>query len=113
MNECVFCTLPEGVNLVENELARAFYDKYPVSEGHVLIVPKKHASSFFDATTEEMACVGELLTKVKELLDERFHPDGYNVGANVGTAAGQTVFHWHIHVIPRYNGDAGTVRWHT
>ena len=112
MNECVFCTLPETVNLVENELARAFYDKYPVSEGHVLIVPKKHASSFFDATAEEMASVGDLLTKVKELLDERFHPDGYNVGANVGTAAGQTVFHWHIHVIPRYKGDAGTVRWH-
>ncbi|EHQ87980.1 HIT family protein [Desulfosporosinus youngiae] len=113
MNECVFCTLPEEVNLVENELVRAFYDKYPVSEGHVLIVPKKHASSFFEATAEEMASVGELLTKVKALLDERFHPDGYNVGVNVGSAAGQTVFHWHMHVIPRYKGDAGTVRWHS
>lgn len=113
MNECIFCTLPEEVNLVENELARAFYDKYPVSEGHVLIVPKKHASSIFDASAEEMAGVGELLAKVKELLDERYHPDGYNIGANVGSAAGQTIFHWHIHVIPRYKGDAGTVRWHT
>ncbi|AFQ42926.1 HIT family protein [Desulfosporosinus meridiei] len=113
MNECVFCTLPAEVNLVENDLVRAFYDKYPVSEGHVLIVPKNHASSFFDATAEEMASVGELLKRVKDLLDERFQPDGYNIGANIGSTAGQTVFHWHIHVIPRYNGDIGTVRWHT
>lgn len=113
MSECVFCGLPETVNLVENELVRAFFDKYPVSAGHVLIVPKNHAVSIFEATPEEMAGVADLLPKVKELLDERFHPDGYNIGSNIGAVAGQSVFHWHIHVIPRYNGDAGTVRWHT
>ena len=112
MNECVFCTLPETVNLVENELARAFFDKYPVSKGHVLIVPKRHSASFFEATPEEMVSIGDLLTKVKEKLDEQFHPDGYNIGANVGSVAGQTVFHWHVHVIPRYQGDAGSVQWH-
>ncbi|TGE33547.1 HIT family protein [Desulfosporosinus sp. Sb-LF] len=113
MNECVFCTLPETEILAENDLTRAFYDKYPVSDGHVLIVPKRHAANLFDATPEEMASVGALLTRVKIILDDRFHPDGYNIGANVGIAAGQTIFHWHVHVIPRYNGDAGSVRWHS
>ncbi|EGW38560.1 MULTISPECIES: HIT family protein [unclassified Desulfosporosinus] len=113
MNDCVFCTLPETQILVENELARAFFDKYPVSAGHVLIVPKRHTANLFDATKEEMASIGDLLRKVKEQLDEQFHPDGYNVGVNVGEAAGQTVFHLHVHVIPRYHGDAGSVQWHS
>lgn len=113
MNGCIFCTLPETEILIENELAWAFFDKYPSSEGHVLIVPKRHAESLFDATEEEMTSLGELLKKVKEKLDERFHPDGYNIGANVGAVAGQKIFHWHVHVIPRYHGDAGLVRWHS
>ena len=112
MNDCVFCTLQGTKILVEDELARAFFDKYPVCEGHVLIVPKRHTANFFDATSEEMMSIGTLLNKVKELLDERFHPDGYNIGVNVGAVAGQTIFHWHVHVIPRYRGDAGSVRWH-
>ncbi|MDR3601739.1 MAG: HIT family protein [Desulfosporosinus sp.] len=113
MNECVFCTLLETEILAEDELARAFFDKYPVSAGHVLIVPKRHVVSLFDATKEEMASIGNLLRKVKEQLDEQFHPDGYNIGVNVGEAAGQTVLHLHVHVIPRYEGDAGSVRWHS
>ena len=113
MNDCVFCTLLETEILVENELAKAFFDKYPVSAGHVLIVPKQHVASLFDATQEEMVSLGELLKKVKEILNERFHPDGYNIGSNVGGVSGQTIFHWHVHVIPRYHGDAGLVRWHT
>lgn len=113
MSDCVFCALLGTEILVEDDLARAFFDKYPVSKGHVLIVPKRHAESFFEATQEEKVSVIELLTKVKEQLDERFHPDGYNIGVNVGEVAGQTIFHWHVHVIPRYHGDAGSVRWHT
>jgi diadenosine tetraphosphate (Ap4A) HIT family hydrolase len=112
MNDCVFCTLLGTEIIVENELARAFFDKYPISEGHILIVPKRHVVSVFDATQEEMESVGELLKKVKEQLDERFHPDGYNIGVNVGEVAGQTILHWHVHVIPRYRGDAESVRWH-
>ena len=113
MNECIFCVLPGIEILAENDLVRAFFDKYPVSPGHVLIVPKRHAATFFEATPEEMASVGDLLAKVKAKLDERYHPDGYNIGANVGSAAGQTIFHWHLHVIPRYIGDIGSVQWHT
>lgn len=112
MHNCVFCTLIGTEIIVEDELVRAFYDKYPVSSGHVLIVPKRHAASLFEATQAELESVGKLLMKVKDLLDERFHPAGYNIGANVGEVAGQTIFHWHVHVIPRYQGDAGLVRWH-
>jgi len=113
MNDCVFCSLPKTVNIAENELARAFFDKYPVSPGHVLIVLKRHVANLFEATEEEMASIRNLLGRVKAQIDEQFHPDGYNVGANVGEVAGQTIFHLHVHVIPRYHGDAGTVRWHS
>jgi len=105
MTECIFCTLPKTDILVENELALAFFDKFPVNEGHVLIIPKRHVASLFDATREEIMDIWALLGNVKEMLDKRFHPDGYNVGINVGAAAGQTVFHMHVHVIPRYQGD--------
>lgn len=105
MNECVFCTLPKKDILLENEMALAFFDKFPVNKGHVLIIPKRHRANLFEATNEEIMSIWKLLKEVKEELDTRFHPDGYNVGVNVGAAAGQTVFHLHVHVIPRYNGD--------
>ena len=105
MTECVFCTLPETDILVQNEKALAFLDKYPVNEGHVLIVPKRHMASLFDLTEEEVLSIWKLVGDVKDVLNNQFHPDGYNVGVNVGAAAGQTVFHLHLHVIPRYNGD--------
>lgn len=113
MSECIFCTLPGTTTFLENELSLAFFDKYPVSEGHVLIVTKRHIANIFEATEEEIASIGNLLKEAKRELDERYHPDGYNIGANTGTASGQTIFHFHVHVIPRYHGDAGTVRWHT
>lgn len=105
MIECMFCGLTETDILVENEMALAFFDRFPVNEGHVLIIPKRHLVSLFDATLEEVISIWKLLEEVTEELNKRFHPDGYNVGVNVGAAAGQTVFHMHIHVIPRYHGD--------
>lgn len=103
--DCIFCSIPETEILAENELALAFLDKFPSNEGHTLIVPKRHVANLFEATTEEMTSIWELLREVKRKLDERFAPDGYNVGVNVGEAAGQTVLHLHVHVIPRYQGD--------
>ena len=103
--ECIFCREPETELLCENELARAFFGKFPVNEGHVLITPKRHAVTFFDATKEELAAINELIFKVKRILDERYNPDGYNIGVNVNHAGGQTIFHLHVHVIPRYEGD--------
>lgn len=105
MQACIFCKQPETEIIAENELARAFYDKFPVNLGHVLIVPKRHMETLFDATSEELKAINELIFTVKDLLEAKFSPDGYNIGVNVGCAAGQTIFHLHYHVIPRYYGD--------
>lgn len=102
---CVFCAKPDAEIICENELAKAFYDKFPVNEGHVLIVPKRHVSGFFEATPEEILAINELAFQVKTILDAKYSPDGYNIGVNVGASAGQTVFHLHMHIIPRYKGD--------
>ncbi|MBS3886531.1 MAG: HIT family protein [Clostridium sp.] len=93
MDDCVFCRKTATDILCENELAKAFYDGFPVNRGHVLIVTKKHVASYFDASSEEIQAICELIVKVKKLLDEKYQPDGYNIGVNVGKAAGQTVFH--------------------
>lgn len=105
MIQCMFCSLPETDILVENEMALAFFDKFPVNEGHVLIIPKRHLANIFDATMEEIINIWKLLSEVTEELNKRFQPDGFNIGVNVGAAAGQTVFHLHVHIIPRYHGD--------
>lgn len=103
-NPCLFCKDAKGVSL-DNELAYSARDSYAVSPGHTLVVPKRHVSSFFDLTPEEIkACMG-LITEERKLLDEEFNPDGYNIGVNIGPAAGQSILHAHIHIIPRYKGD--------
>ena len=83
----------------------AFFDGYPVSPGHALIVPKRHVSSYFDLTDHEREAMNVMLQYVKRVVDERFHPDVFNIGINVGQAAGQSVYHCHMHLIPRYAGD--------
>ena len=103
--ECPFCNIPKEDIFLENEYAVAIFDKFPVSKGHVLIVTKRHAKTFFDLEYIEKLAVFKLLERVEKKLDVLYLPDGYNVGFNVGTAAGQTVPHFHLHVIPRYNGD--------
>ncbi|PZN73122.1 MAG: HIT family protein [Candidatus Methylumidiphilus alinenensis] len=90
-------------------------DGFPVSPGHSLIIPKRHCVSFFELTDEERTSLFQQLTEAKTGLDVEYRPDGYNIGINEGVAAGQTVFHLHIHLIPRYHGDTsdprGGVRW--
>ena len=81
------------------------YDKYPVSSGHMLIIPKRHVANFFDTTLEEKLAIFEIIDQCKRKLDEERSPDGYNIGINCGKAAGQTIFHVHVHLIPRYEGD--------
>ena len=102
---CIFCDLDDKDIVIENDLIRAIYDRYPVNEGHMLIIPERHFSSFFSATEEEVAAIYEIMHQVKDHLDEKYQPDGYNVGINIGRAAGQTIMHLHVHVIPRYEGD--------
>lgn len=112
---CPFCTLPNARVLLRNDCAISFRDAYPVTPGHTLVIPVRHAASFFDTTPEERASMFGLLDATKELLQSEFGPAGYNIGINDGSSAGQTVGHLHIHLIPRYAGDRpdprGGVRW--
>lgn len=91
--------------ICETATAVAFYDGYPVSKGHTLIIPKRHTASYFDLTTHKQRALWLMVNHCKKILEDRFHPDGFNVGINVNEAAGQSVFHVHIHLIPRYTGD--------
>jgi diadenosine tetraphosphate (Ap4A) HIT family hydrolase len=102
---CPFCTLPKKEILLENDQAFAFFDKYPVQTGHLLIVPKRHIETYFDASMAEVAAIHALLHEGKQMLDVKYKPDGYNIGVNVGEFGGQTVMHLHVHLIPRYQGD--------
>ncbi len=95
---CPFCG-PENI-LFENELAVAIPDKYPVRPGHTLVIPKRHVSSFFDLTDEEVVACFDLIKKAKISIDEKYSSDGYKIGINIGRSSGQTVMHAHIHVVP-------------
>lgn len=101
---CLFCKDPRGVSL-QHELAYSARDTYPTSPGHTLVIPRRHVANFFDLTAEEVAACMHLIREEKRLIDKEFNPDGYNIGVNVGSAAGQSIFHVHIHIIPRYKGD--------
>jgi superfamily II DNA or RNA helicase/diadenosine tetraphosphate (Ap4A) HIT family hydrolase/SOS-response transcriptional repressor LexA len=101
----VFLEVPETAWVAANELAFAFRDRYPVSPGHTLVVTRRVVSDWFAASKEERVALLELVDEVKRGLDEELRPQGYNVGFNAGTVAGQTVMHLHVHVIPRFQGD--------
>jgi diadenosine tetraphosphate (Ap4A) HIT family hydrolase len=109
MDNCVFCGIEKQIDssriLYQDSTWIAIYDGYPVSKGHVLLIPKRHCASYFDLNFIELESVSVTIGIVKRLLVKKFKPDGYNIGINCGEAAGQTVPHCHIHIIPRYNGD--------
>lgn len=113
--ECIFCTFRDERVLGECEYTITFIDTYPATPGHTLVVPKRHFASFFEASEDELLAIGKAIQKAKVILDKEFSPDGYNIGINVGEAAGQSVEHLHVHVMPRYSGDVedprGGVRW--
>ena len=90
---------------MSSALSLSFFDGFPVSPGHALIIPRRHVASFFDLTQDERQDMFNMVDDVKRILDDRFHPDGYNIGVNIGEAAGQSIFHVHLHLIPRYSGD--------
>ena len=118
MTSCVFCEICNSNSeriLRANETAIVIYDAYPLNPGHALIIPKRHIGSFFSALPDERADLLALLDQMKAELDTSLAPHGYNIGINDGPAAGQTVPHLHIHLIPRHEGDTqdprGGVRW--
>jgi diadenosine tetraphosphate (Ap4A) HIT family hydrolase len=112
---CPFCHPdPERV-FNEGSHVFALWDAYPVSDGHALIVPRRHMGSWMEVTPEEQAELLEAIAAVREEIEATRSPDGYNMGINDGFPAGQTVDHLHLHVIPRYEGDVqdprGGIRW--
>jgi diadenosine tetraphosphate (Ap4A) HIT family hydrolase len=113
MQDCPFCNIDREI-IMSSDLCFAVYDKFPVSAGHVLVIPKRHVRDYFELDIKELASLWEMVTQVKTIIDSKYKPQGYNIGFNVGESAGQTVNHVHIHVIPRYRGDmedpAGGVR---
>ena len=102
-NNCIFCDIKNYI--LENELAYAIFDRYPVNKGHMLFIPKRHVKNFFDITNEERESIFKLIDEGKKLLDEKYSPNGYNIGINCGEEAGQTIMHAHVHLIPRYKRD--------
>lgn len=104
-NKCIFCELPEERIHYESDLWLVVRDGFPVSPGHTLIIPKRHISDYFEINEHEHATLQSVINITKEKLDTEFNPNGYNIGINCGEAAGQTVFHLHVHLIPRYLGD--------
>ena len=100
-----FLQLPPEAHVASNALAFAIRDGFPVSPGHSLIVPRRLVTTWFEATREEQVAMLELVDVVKAQLDAELQPDGYNIGINAGAAAGQTVMHLHLHLIPRFAGD--------
>jgi len=114
-SQCPFCQLSKERIWLTSDSTIAFFDSYPISEGHSLVVPKRHVASVFDLPVNEFAEIWQMVGKVRTALQSRFRPDAFNIGINDGIPAGQTVAHAHIHVIPRRKGDVpdprGGIRW--
>ena len=104
-DHCPFCEASAEEIVLKNELAFARYDKFPVSPGHILIIPNRHVANYFELSMDEQAACWRLVNEAQAAVASRHSPDGYNIGINVHAAGGQSVWHAHIHLIPRYKGD--------
>lgn len=113
--DCIFCKIANGEipsdKLYEDDLFVAILDAAPATKGHTLIIPKKHHSDLFDMTPEEAAEAMKRARTVAATLREKLHPDGMNMMQNNGEVAGQTVMHYHLHLIPRYLTDPEHINW--
>lgn len=111
MDNCFFCEKIKNKNYeIENELAIARFDDFPVNKGHLEVIPKRHIKDWWETSKEEKIAIFELLEEAKKIVDEKYQPDGYNIGMNLGISAGQSIMHLHVHLIPRYNGDVPNPR---
>jgi len=113
--ECPFCNLAEERIWVQTDSAIAFLDNFPISPGHTLVIPGDHVGALMELPESDLNEIWSLVAHVRKLLMEKYNPDGFNIGINEGAAAGQTVPHAHIHIIPRFKGDVtdprGGIRW--
>lgn len=106
----IFLEIPEYEILHRGKHFFLIKDRFPVSDGHILIITNELRKDYFSLTNEEKVELDEMIMKATEIIESEYSPDGYNIGMNVGEAAGQTVFHFHCHVIPRYKGDMDNPR---
>jgi diadenosine tetraphosphate (Ap4A) HIT family hydrolase len=115
LSDCPFCFFRLERLWIAAEHAVAVRDAYPVGEGHTLVLTRKHVASLYELSEDEQEGVWELVSEVRKQLLTGLKPNGFNIGVNDGLAAGQTVMHAHVHVIPRWNGDVpdprGGIRW--
>ena len=110
-HKCFFCECAEfGDFQLENELAFVRFDGFPVNDGHLEVIPKRHIKDWWETTTEERLAIFKLMDEAKKLVDEKYSPDAYNIGMNLGEMAGQSIMHLHVHLIPRYKGDVENPR---
>lgn len=105
MADCLFCNVDWKTMIYDNDTFYSKLDGFPVTKGHSLIIPKRHINSLEELTEQEKVELFDILKETKAFLNGRYNPDGFNVGINMGEAAGQTIMHLHIHLIPRYLGD--------
>ena len=113
-DNCIFCE-DKGINLLDHEIPNLKnwylkWDEYPVNPGHILIIPKRHFQSIFEINLVEFMELSKALYYAKRMIEKSHQPDGYNIGINDGEAAGQSIMHLHIHLIPRYKGDVENPR---
>ena len=101
--DCPFCKIDDTV--LSNERAFAIFDRDPVTPGHMLIIARRHVADWFDATAYDKHAMLSLAEAAREFLVQKVKPEGFNMGVNCGRAAGQGIFHVHLHLIPRYSGD--------
>jgi len=113
--QCPFCTLPKERVWLESKDSLAILDAFPLTPGHTLVIPRRHVLSVFELPEEQLHDLVAVVAKVRKVLKAKYHPDGFNIGINDGAAAGQTVAHAHIHIVPRRKGDVpdprGGIRW--
>ena len=107
---CIFCHPPPERIFYTGDLVVGLWDEYPVSNGHALLIPRRHVETWFDATEDEQRELLQAIRIVREVIGFKPRPDVFNIGVNVGAAAGQTVFHLHVDIIPRYRGDVADPR---
>lgn len=113
--DCIFCKIAQGqipsTTIYENEEFRVFFDVNPASKGHCLVVPKEHYSNIFEIDRDVAGRLFSLTAAVARSLKQELNCEGMNIVQNNGEIAGQTVFHFHLHLIPRYTGDTVNVTW--
>jgi diadenosine tetraphosphate (Ap4A) HIT family hydrolase len=111
MTECIFCSPPDERVFLRNELALALWDAFPVTDRHALVIPRRHIQDYFSLASEELLACDDLLRRAREhVLAIDPSVEGFNIGMNAGGVAGQTIFHCHIHLIPRRKGDVAHPR---